>query len=341
MTCFSLWTLLVASCVLSELVSGKPYANKRLGYGQSMDWNFGGWAPMGGAGGGGHHQAFTGLEDLDAFSSTSLLGSGPPVPGPHFSAAPPKVVPHRSPSASSSSIWSSSQQSPPAPIVQSQPPPAPQLLSTSASSHNPYSGSGSSRFRGYEPQQQQSQPSSGGYGNGQTASQSAIRVEPKPLKEAQREAYKVIEQLQASAGLKYQEVLQQQRQALRQVANANSHNQKQYGPIPQQQQPQPQQQQQQQQYGGGYGGPPASSSGSTYALPLKEVGKDYVTLPVAVETDRDAILSPQDLVSFDELICSPFLCDLCTSETSFFADLQVTPAIMLTQLFSHTYTARH
>jgi hypothetical protein len=163
-----------------------------------------------------------------------------------------------------------------------------------------------------------------------------LKVEPKPLREAQIEAYKVIEQLEANAeqlinsaksslitggshvpspqsqqqypshhhqpqqqyqsqSLKYPSLPEQSLSYGSSLFSSNSHDTK-GGRRP----PPPQFYQPQQQYSlsnaavGGSNYIP-SEGVKTIGLPVKEVTKDYITLPVAVETDDDKVLTQADI----------------------------------------------
>ena len=172
-----------------------------------------------------------------------------------------------------------------------------------------------------------------------------VAVEPKPLREARIEAYKVIEHLEANAD----KVLNSAKPALADVQNSppyqtenqpgdynnNQQLQPQYSEPqyqqnqqgqPQQQQQYQQQQQQQPQYHTGqiqykqavnlydnnqlnqldsqqdYPQMPGNGKTKTIVLPVKEVGKDYVTVPVAVETDADQVLTAEDIKEIENAV---------------------------------------
>jgi len=336
------------------LISGcdaKPYASKRLSYGESLDWNFGGWTPL--------SEGFPPKSLISALNDGDSVSSVVSVPSTS-SLSSSSVSLSSSPSSSSSSTSSTtvSLHHPAAKLVSATSgvsnddtarlASAPASLSSAPSPLSPSASQSTRAYRYLEfsnpvPRPYFSPPSAyrgrgvSGYNNnnsnnkspasrtvinlpplpppnaGNTAKLPPLKVEPKPLREAQIAAYKVIEQLEAHA----EQVLQNAnagkasiiapasprgippspakalklplRPALP-VYNAYSTPSR-PPPSPIGRRPR----------GNSYAfatSPqytPGPEVTKTIGLPVKEITKDYITLPVAVETDEGKVLTPADI----------------------------------------------
>lgn len=391
------------------LVTGKPYSSKRLSYGESMDWNFGGWTPVGGGGGGSlgserqlksHHSlfdssSFRGSEfasiltpvpsspsSFQSFPSSASLKHSPSSSSSHSSSSHSLALQHLTPMMTTSRLHQQQrhhllhqeEDSPESMIMSgkqqqassSSPTASPSMTrayrfldSISNNGHNnniPASPAAALRNQVPKPYlgpSNQAAPAGHAtvhYPSSPLDKESAanllsdvhpgIKMEAKPLREAQIEAYKVIEQLEAQ-----QEHLNSVSQSGKasllpsglpdgqtggeaqsysamhpmpmpgyQVSGGygkpSLQSMDSYSLMPSRKQTtgknpfnpytllnnlvgsknySPQQQQQQQ-----------NSESKTIGLPVKEITNDYVTLPVAVETDADKVLTQADIREIEQ-----------------------------------------
>lgn len=123
-----------------------------------------------------------------------------------------------------------------------------------------------------------------------------IRVEPKPLRQAQIEAYKVIEQLESDSE-KQKQILSAQGPTFLPLdipsSAEESYNSQGQAMSYSVSAPRESRRKSNSGYSNGnslsYGSQRQTENHQTLAIPVKEIGKDYVTLPVAVETDEDKV----------------------------------------------------
>lgn len=126
-----------------------------------------------------------------------------------------------------------------------------------------------------------------------------IRVEPKPLREAQIEAYKVIEQLESDAE-KQKQILSAQGPTYLPLdiptASQDSYNSQGQAMSYSVSSSSSRGESRRKSNSGysnsnsiNYNSQRQTETHQTLAIPVKEIGKDYVTLPVAVETDEDKV----------------------------------------------------